>query len=117
MTDQVFGSFKDQSAQLLGPPREFCKLTISKLEQLVSLQFASLREYTELSLGQLKAAADIAGPEDLKEYLGKQQEFLRTVAEKLTGDAQAMAALGREFTEEAKNIAVQGFATTTKRSS
>ena len=121
MKDQIFGSFMGQSANLLGqsanllgPSRELNQLTLSKLEQLLSLQFASMREYTELNLGQLKSAAEITSPEDLKAYLGKQKDFMMTVSEKLAGDAQAMAAIGKEFAEEAQKIVMGGFAAATK---
>lgn len=110
MAHQVF----DQSVQLLAPSRELNKLAIAKLEQLVALQLASLREYSELNLGQLKAATEISSAGDLKEYLGKQKDFLKTVGEKLVADAQALAALGKEFTEEAKKVATQGFAASSK---
>ena len=90
------------------------KLFIAKLEQLASLQMASLREYTELNLTQMKAAAEISSPEDLQDYLGQQQEFLKTVGEKLAGDAHAMATLGKEFTEEAHKIVLGGLAGATK---
>ena len=114
MNTQVFDTFNDQSVKLLAPPRELSKLTIDKLEQLVSLQIASLREYTDLNLGQLKAATDIAGPKDLEAYLTQHQEFVKTVGEKLAGDVQAVVALGKEFTEEAQKIAFKGIAVTPK---
>ena len=114
MNDQVFDTFKLESEKLLGPSRELNKLAVAKLEQLASLQLASMREYTDMNLRQLKAMTDIAGPEDLKDYLAKQQDFLKTVGEKLAGDAQAMATLGKEFTEEAQKIAFGGLAATTK---
>ena len=54
MSDQVFDSFKnqsakmlDQSTKLLGPSRELNKLALSKLEQLLSLQ-QSAQKYAEL---------------------------------------------------------------------
>lgn len=114
MNDQVLDTFKGQSAKLLAPANELNKLAIAKFEQLASLQLASLREYSDLNFDQLKAASNIASAEDLKEYFGKQQDFLKTVGEKLAADAQAMAALGKEFTEEAKKITFKGFAATTK---
>ena len=110
MNTQLFDAFSDQSTKLLDPPRELSKLTIEKFEQLVSLQFASLREYTDLNIGQLKAAADIAGPKDVEAYLTKQQDLLKTMGEKMAGDVHAMMALGKEFTEEAQKIAFGGFA-------
>lgn len=108
MNDKIFGAFKGQPAELLGPSRELSKLTIAKLEQLVSLQLASLQEYTNLNLEQLKAAADISGPQDVQTYIAKQQDFLKTVGEKLAGDAHAIAALSKEFSEEAQKIAFKG---------
>ena len=117
MSDKLLDAFTGQSAVLMGPSRELSKLTLNKLEQLASLQLASLREYTDLNLGQLKAAADISSPEDVKDYLAKQQEFLKTVGEKLAGDAQAMAMLSKEFAEEAQKIAMQGFSQVTKSGS
>lgn len=115
MNEQMFSAFTTQSASLLTPSRELGKLAIAKLEQLVSLQLASMRDYAELNLGQIKAAADISSPEDLKDYIQKQTEFLKTVAEKMAGDAQAVAALGKEFTEEAQQIAMTGFQEARKR--
>jgi phasin family protein len=108
MTNQVFDSLKD-SAKLLGPSRELNKLAIAKLEQLVSLQLASLREYTDLNLSQLKAATDITDAEQLKDYIGRQKDLLKTVGEKLVADAQALAAIGKEFTQEAQKITMKGF--------
>jgi phasin family protein len=114
MNDQIFNSFKDQSEKLLAPSRELNKLAVAKFEQLAALQFASLRAYTDLNLGQLKAATEISGPEGIQDYLGKQREFLKTVGEKLTSDARAMAELGKEFTEDAQKIARENFAAVTK---
>jgi phasin family protein len=104
MNEQMFSAFQGQSEKLLGPSRDLNKLAIAKLEQLASLQIASLREYTELNLSQLKAASDITSAADIQEYFGKQKDFLKTVGEKLAGDAQAMAALGKEFVQEAQKI-------------
>jgi phasin family protein len=108
MDDKLVESLKGQSAELLGPSRELNKLIISTLEQLTTTQLASLREYTELNLGQLKAAADISSTEDLKEFLNKQKDFLKTVGEKMAADAQALAAVGKEFLEEAQKISGRG---------
>jgi phasin family protein len=109
MSNQITDSLKDQSAKMLAPALELNKLAIAKLEQLTALQLGSLRDYAELNFGQLKAASSIASPEDLKDYLGKQKEFLRTLGEKLAADSQALAALGKEFTEEARKVTMMGF--------
>ena len=114
MDNKLLDSLKGQSAELLGPSRELNKLIISTLEQLTSTQLASLREYTELNLGQLKAAADISSPEDLKEYMEKQKDFLKTLGEKMAADAQALAMVGKEFLEEAQKISRRNFDSTSK---
>ena len=114
MNDQILNSFKDQSDKLFAPSRELNKLAVSKLEKLASLQFASLREYTDLSLGQLKAATAVNGSEDLQDYFSMQRDFLKTVGEKLTNDARAMAELGKEFNEGAQKIARENLPSATK---
>lgn len=108
MNEKMFGDFTAQVTNLLAPSRELNKLIISKLEQLTAIQLSSLREYADLNIGQLKAASEITTAEDLQEYYRKQQEFLRTLGEKLAADAQAMAAIGKEFSEEAQKIAMKG---------
>ncbi len=108
MKDKMFDSLTNQSANLLAPSRELNKLIIEKLEQITAMQFASLREYTNLNLGQLKALSDISSAEDLKEFVGKQQELLKTLGEKMSADALAMTTLGKEFMSEAQKIVVKG---------
>jgi phasin family protein len=115
MKDQILDTFKDQSEKMFAPSREMNKLAVSKLEKLASLQFASLREYTEMNLARLKAATDINTPEALQEYFAQQRDFMKTVGEKLTSDAKAMTELGKEFTEEAQKIARDGFAAAGKK--
>ena len=110
MNTQVFDALSGQSAQMMGPARDLSKLAIAKLEQLISLQFASLRDYSELNLSQLKAAAEISSPKDLEAFLAVQQEFMKTVSEKMAGDAQAMAAISKDFAEEFQKIAFGGMA-------
>ncbi len=110
MANQIFDAFKNQPANLFGPSRELNKLAVAKLEQLVRLQLASLREYSDLNLEQLKAATDINDAAGLKDYFAKQRDYLKTIGEKLVADAQAMAALGKEFTQEAQKLATKGVA-------
>lgn len=110
MDDKLLGSLQGKSAELLAPSRELNKLIISTLEQLTATQFASLREYTELNLGQLKAAAEIRSTEDIQEYVRKQQDYLKTLGEKLAADAQALSAVGKDFIEQAKKLSSKGAA-------
>ena len=108
MNDQIFDVFRNPSVSFLAPSRELSKLALEKLEQLAAMQFAALRDYTDLNIGQMKAATELSGPEDLQDYFAKQQEFMKTVGEKMLGDAQALAAIGKEFVEEAQKIAMKG---------
>jgi phasin family protein len=110
MNPNILDSLQDQSTKLLTPSRELNKLFVAKLEQLTAMQFASLREYTDLNLSQLKAATEITTTEDLQSYFQKQQDFLKTLGEKLAADAQALVAISKEFSEEAQKIVLKGFA-------
>jgi len=110
MNDKFAKTFVDQRARMLEPSHALAKLTMAKLEQLVSLQMASLSDYADLNFNQIKAVTGISGPEDMKTYVEKQQEYLKTVAEKMAGDAQAATAISKEFAEEAREILTTGFA-------
>lgn len=110
MNPNILDSLQDQSTKLLAPSRELNKLFVAKLEQLTAMQFASLREYTDLNLSQLKSATEITTTEDLQQYFQKQQDFLKTLGEKLAADAQALVAISKEFSEEAQKIVLKGFA-------
>ncbi len=87
---------------------ELNRLAVTKLEQVVNLNLASLNEYAELVLGNLKAGLEVSDAESLKSYTEAQAELVRKVSEKALSDAKALAAVGTEYNAEARSLVEAG---------
>lgn len=98
--------FNEQLEKLLmGPTRAFIGLGVDHLEKLVNVQLEATKAYTELGLQQARAALEIREPKDLENYVQGQQEVVRTLGERVKGDAEMVVALNREFAEKAQQLA------------
>lgn len=90
---------------LIGPTRAFMGLGVEHVEKLVNVQLEATKAYTELGLQQVRAALEIREPKDLENYVQGQQEVVRTLGERVKGDAEMVVALNREFAEKAQRLA------------
>ncbi|MDN5870983.1 MAG: phasin family protein [Nitrococcus sp.] len=103
---------------LIGPTRAFFGLGVEHMEKLTSVQLEATKAYTELGFRQLRAALEIREPKDLESYAQGQQEAVKTLGERVKGDAEKVVALNREFAEKAQQLAQEnasGFAKTAAR--
>ncbi|MDN5848024.1 MAG: phasin family protein [Nitrococcus sp.] len=103
---------------LMGPTRAFFGLGVDHLEKLVNVQLEATKAYTELGLRQWRTALEIREPKDLESYVQGQQEVVKTVGERVKGDAERVVALNREFAEKAQQLAQEnasGFAKTARK--
>ena len=105
MKNDVFNSVSVQTEEMLAPVKEFNKLAVANVEKLAQLQLSSLKEYSALGIAQLKALSEISGPASLQEYVGKQTAFMKSVSEKMSSDARAVAEISKEFGASAQQIA------------
>ena len=108
MTGKIFSLYSEQTNRFLNPAREFNKLAVAQFEKLAQLQLASVQEYTELGLAQIKSASTVRDASDVQDHLGRQNEILKSVGEKFAADARAMFDLSRNFGEETQQIARDG---------
>lgn len=104
MNTEVFTKLTEQTETALAPFRKFNLLAVSKMEKLAALQIASLQDYSELSIAQLRAATDVTDVESFQDYLRKQADLLSAVREKVIADAKAISELSGEFGVEAKKL-------------
>lgn len=83
------------------------EITVPKQQsrKLAHLQLASLQDYSDMSIAQLRAALEVSDAESLQAYVAKQSEFFKHLSEKLTADARAVAELSKEFGEGAQQLA------------
>lgn len=104
MNTEVFTTLTEQSEAVFAPIRKFNLLAVSKIEKLASLQLASLQDYSELGIAQLKAATEVTDIEGLQDYFRRQGDLLSAVREKYIADARALSELSGEFGVEAKKL-------------
>ena len=91
--------------QGFAPVRELNKLALEDLEKLVKLQLASVKTYSELALGQIQAASEAKGIEDVSALFTRQYETAQKVAEKLVRDTKnVMDFLGDSYVSKLENI-------------
>ncbi len=109
MNTELFEQMAEQAKVALGPVHKFNQLAVANVEKLAALQLASLQDYSDLSIAQLKAALEISDVESLQDYVKKQAELASAVREKLVADAKAVTELGGEFSSEAKKLAEESF--------
>lgn len=98
--------FNEQFERLLmGPTRAFMGLGVEHLEKLLNVQLEATKAYTQLSLQQVRATLAIREPKDLESYVQGQQEVVKSLGERVKGDAELVVALNREFAEKAQRLA------------
>ena len=106
MSTTTPNQLNDQFEQfLLGPTRAFMGLGVEHLEKLFNVQLEATKAYTQLSLQQVRASLSIREPKDLENYVQGQQEAVKTLGERVKGDAELVVALNREFAEKAQRLA------------
>ena len=83
---------------------KFNKLTVAKLEKLAHLQLDTYKAFTDLTLGQLKAVAEVSDSESLKALWDKQVNVVKSVRVQQDGYVKALTDLGSEFNSELKQL-------------
>jgi len=108
MSGAVLSLYKGQTDKVLTPAREFNRLAVAQFEKLAEIQLESLKDYTEIGLAQIKSVSAVQEAGDVQDHLSRQNEFLKNVGEKFAADVRALFDLGKDFTDEAQQIARDG---------
>lgn len=89
----------------LASTQKFNQLAISQVEKIVTIQTASLQNYTNLGIAQWKAASEVTDPWSFLTYLTKQGVTMTKIGEQVVGDAKKLSELGAHFMDEARTVA------------
>lgn len=81
------------------------RLFIENLEKMLIFQMNSLKTYFDISINQLRAAAEITDLESLRDFYKRQVEIAQTMQCKLLNDARVMANMAVRFKTEMDNLA------------
>ncbi|MDG4594505.1 MAG: phasin family protein [Candidatus Contendobacter sp.] len=73
------------------------KLFIENVEKLLMFQMNSLKAYFDISINQLRAAAEITDLESLQDFYKRQAEIAQTLQRKLMNDARIMSGMITRF--------------------
>lgn len=115
MKYDLFENVSKQQEAMMATMQKLNKLAVGNVEKLVSIQMSSLRNYSDLSVQQLKDLTEVRTPQQLQEYFTKQTDSAKVLAEKALADAKVAAELGVEFNKEAQKISQDSFAAVTKK--
>ncbi len=86
------------------PAVAIAKLNVAKIEKLADIQFSTLRALTDLSVAQLKAAADVRDLEGLKAFSNSQIEVARTVAERVRADGEVVVEFAKQYGADVQGL-------------
>ncbi len=115
MSNELLSQYNEQVRQVLAPVQALNQLAVDNAEKLVALQVASLERYVALGFSQLRALLDVNDAEAFQAYLGKQNEFVRSVRDEFVEDAKAVAELGGEFSEKVQELGQESIKAVTQK--
>ncbi len=100
MANQSLANFSEQNQVVFASTRKTNSLAVANLEKLVAFQMKTLASYVDLSVGQLKAAADIANLEDLQKFYGEQIAVTDELLRNLLNDGKTLSDLAVSYKAE-----------------
>ena len=97
---------------MLDPPLPFPapwitvnKLMVENFEKLMFFQFYTLRSYCDISVNQIRAAAEISDPASLRDFYVRQYEMAQIMRRKLLNDGRLLADLSLRLKQELDTLA------------
>jgi len=105
-----------QFSMFLSPVVKTNKLMASNFEKLVAFQMSAFQAYVDLSMSQIKAAADITSPEDAQAFFKSQVEFGEKLREKIMADFKTLTDMGSGMKDEFSKLAEENVGEITKAS-
>lgn len=115
MYTEMFEKTSSQMAQALNPIREAQGKMLDHFAKIADFQVEAMKHYSELSLGTLRAMAEIKDPQSLQAYVSKQTEVSKSLGEQLTTDMNQLVKINRSFTEDMQKLTQQSVTTASEQ--
>ncbi|MDQ2695928.1 MAG: phasin family protein [Pseudomonadota bacterium] len=96
-SNEMVSELYDKSRSFMNPVFKTNRLAVNELEKLVYFQLDALRNYVDLGMQRMKAAAEIDSVEDLQDFYKGQFEAATTLRQMLLDDAKSLANLAAGF--------------------
>ena len=81
------------------------KLAVANLEKLVAFQISSLQTYVDISLAQMKSAAEVSNLQELQAFYKSQMDVAANLRQKVMDDFKALTDLGNGFKDDFTKLA------------
>lgn len=94
MFTPTLSSLTEPAKGVLEPIRKLNQQAVVNMGRLAAGQIDSLKLYSDLGIGQLKAAAAVRDLEGLQALLSQQRDVLRKATDRLVADARAFVEMG-----------------------
>lgn len=105
MYAEMMSAFGGSMRNVFAPVQKMNQMAIAHVEEIVAIQMESMKTYTNLGIGQWKAAAEVSDPWSFMAYMAKQGAYMTKVSEQFVADVQKMSRLGGDFVEKAQSVA------------
>ena len=97
MNQEFVKNVTEQSRKFYKPFNLAQLLTIRSLEKLTEYQLATVKNYAELGMKQMKANAEITEPASLSDLGKRQAEWVESLSKQVLEDAKRLADISAEI--------------------
>ena len=111
---KTLSALTEPTKGVLEPVQKLNQHAVATVEKLAAHQIESLKTYSALGVGQLKAAAEVKDVEGLQTLMSKQIDVLSEFGEQIWADMKVVAEMGVEFVTQAANVGAEGGSAKTK---
>ena len=115
MYSEMFDKTNSQMAQVLTPIREAQGKMLDHVAKVADFQVEAMKHYSELSLGTLRAIAEIKDPQSLQAYVSKQTEVSKSLGEQITADLNQLVKINRGFAEDMQKLTQKSVTTASEQ--
>ncbi|WP_290653188.1 phasin family protein [Aquisalimonas sp.] len=96
----MFEQTNAQMEQVLNPMFKAQGTMLDHFARIADFQVEALKQYSELSIENLRAMQGIHDPQSLQDYVTKQMDVAKSLGEKVSADVNEFVNLNRGFAEE-----------------
>lgn len=97
MNQEFLKNVTEQSRKMYKPFNLAQLLTIRSLEKLTEYQLATVKNYAELGLKQMKANAEMSESGDASDFGNRQAEWVNNLSKQVLDDAKRLADISNEI--------------------
>lgn len=100
MNQEFIKNITEQSRKLYKPFNLAQLLTIRSLEKLTEYQLATVKNYAELGLKQMKANAEITESGSPADFGSRQSEWINSLSKQVLDDTKRLADISNEIKQD-----------------